>query len=136
MDHTRRMRREHRVRLSWVKKFAVAFRGIYLAVVYERSCWVHLAMTLATVVAAAILRASFTEWCILGGLVGMVWTAELLNTAIERLTEVVEPREDARIGAVLDISAGAVLFAAIVAAIIGGAIFLYRLLLLLAILDA
>lgn len=130
------MKRDHRVRLSWWKKFGVAIRGVFLAIAFERSCWVHLALTFAAAVAAALLRMPLVECCILAALAGMVWTAELLNTAIERLAEVVEPREDARIGAILDISAGAVLLAAITAASVGGVLFLYRLLRLLAVLPS
>ncbi len=118
------MKRESRPSLSWVAKFAVAFRGIYLAVRHERSCWVHLAVTIGIAAAGAFFQISLTEWSILVLCASLVWTAELLNTAIERLSEIVQPNEDQRIAAMLDVAAGAVLIAAIGAAIVGAIIFL------------
>jgi diacylglycerol kinase len=120
------MKRENRPRLSWGAKFAVAFRGIYLAVRHERSCWVHLAVTIGIVSAGAFFQISLAEWSSLVLCATLVWTAELLNTAIERLSEIVQPHEDKRIAAMLDIAAGAVLIAAIGAATVGTIIFLPR----------
>lgn len=120
------MKRESRPSLSWAKKFGVAFRGIYLAVQHERSCWVHLFVTICIVVAGVTFRISLSEWSLLALCTALVWTAELLNTAIERLCEIVEPREDARVAALLDISAGGVLISAIGAAVAGAIVFLPR----------
>lgn len=118
------MKRESRPSLSWVAKFAVAFRGIFLAVRHERSCWVHLAVTICIAAAGAFFHISQAEWTILVLCTALVWTAELLNTAIERLSEIVQPNEDNRVAAILDVAAGAVLVAAIGAAMVGAIIFL------------
>lgn len=119
-----RMKRENRPTLTWFAKFAVAFRGIYLAARYERSCWVHLAITIAIVAAGAYFRIALVEWSLLVICASGVWTSELLNTSIERLSEVVEPRNDPRVAALLDVAAGAVLIAALGAAVVGLVIFL------------
>lgn len=118
------MKRASRPTLTWVTKFAVAFRGIYLGVRHERSCWVHLAVTIGIGAAGAIFQISLAEWSILVLCASLVWTAELLNTAIERLSEIVQPNDDERIAAMLDVSAGAVLLASIGAAVIGLIVFL------------
>jgi diacylglycerol kinase len=78
------MKRESRPSLSWAKKFGIAFRGIYLAVRHERSCWVHLSVTICIVVAGAVFRISLSEWSLLVLCATLVWSAELLNTAVER----------------------------------------------------
>jgi diacylglycerol kinase (ATP) len=109
-------------------KFAVAFRGIYLAVRHERSCWVHLAVSAGILVAGSVFRISLGEWTLLVISASMVWTAELLNTAIERLCEVVQPTKDERVAALLDVSAGAVLVSAIGASIVGAIVFAPRIL--------
>jgi diacylglycerol kinase len=127
MVHTRRMKREHRPRLSWIKKFAVAFRGVYLAVRHERSCWVHLAATVGVIVLGVALRISPQEWAIVLLGMGLVWTAELLNTAIERLSEIVQPDQDSRVEALLDIAAGAVLCGTSFTVLVGAVVFLPRL---------
>ena len=45
-----------------------------------------------------------------------------LNTAIERLCDFVQPKQDARIKAIKDLAAGAVLCASLAALIVGGMI--------------
>jgi diacylglycerol kinase (ATP) len=122
------MKRENRPSLSWVMKFVVAFRGIYLAVRHERSCWIHAALSILIVLAGAFFRISPVEWCLLILCAVSVWAAELLNTAIERLSEVVEPRNDPRVGALLDIAAGAVLMTALGATVVGIVLFLPKIL--------
>ncbi len=56
--------------------------------------------------------------------IGFVFAAELFNSAIEGLTDVVSPEHDKRAGLVKDMAAGAVLIAAITALIIGLIIFI------------
>ncbi len=63
--------------------------------------------------------------------IGLVLAGEAINSAIERLSEVVQPERDDRIRDVKDISVGAFLIFAITAAIIGIIVFLPNLLILL-----
>lgn len=77
-------------------------------------------------VAGLFLRISIIEWALLTLSAAMVWTAELINTAIERLCEVDHPHPNPRIAALLDIAAGGVLIAAMGASIVGGLVFLPR----------
>ena len=63
--------------------------------------------------------------------VAMVWTAELLNTAIETLCDVVSPDHDTAIARVKDVSAGAVLCSALGALAVGCVIFGPRLIALI-----
>lgn len=109
-----------------VRKFHVAAKGIGQAARDDASFRVHLVMGLAVLVLALILRCVDWEWCALLICIGMVWTAELLNTAIETLfkgfpTEVRDERYPC-----LDIAAGSVLFSSIVAAIVGCLILIPR----------
>ncbi|MCU0353219.1 MAG: diacylglycerol kinase family protein, partial [Cytophagales bacterium] len=55
--------------------------------------------------------------------IGLVWAAEAVNTAIERLVDFVSPGHDPRAGAVKDIAAGAVLIISIAAAVVGCIVF-------------
>jgi diacylglycerol kinase len=63
------------------------------------------------------------EWCVLSICFALVICAELLNTAIERLCDAVKPERSDEIKFVKDASAGAVLFASVVAAIAGLIVF-------------
>jgi len=116
---------------SWFAKFRDAFRGIWLAVRGERSFAVHLPMAAAVVIAAIVLRVTLVEWCLLGLCIAMVLAAEIFNTALERLAKEITDQHRPGIGAALDMASGAVLVTAIGSAAVGGAIFVYRLGLLL-----
>lgn len=112
---------------SWPAKFRDAFRGLWLAVRTERSFAVHLPMAVAVIVAAGVLRVSLVEWCILGLCITVVLAAETFNSALERLARAKGAEQDPEVGAALDMASGAVLVASIGSAIVGGAIFVYRL---------
>jgi diacylglycerol kinase (ATP) len=77
------------------------------------------------VLAAAIffrLTADEWRWIILA--IALVWLAEALNTAIERLADAVTLEPNDNIGIAKDVAAGAVLAAAAFSAVIGLMIFL------------
>src|SRR5690349_4867433 len=93
---------------SWRDKFRDAFRGIGLAVVRERSFWVHVPMAVAVAVLGAWLRVSLVEGCVLGLCVTLVLALEAMNTAIECLSREVTKSQQANVAAALDIASGAV----------------------------
>jgi len=62
------------------------------------------------------------RWVILA--IGLVWLAEAINTAIERLANAITIEPNASIGYAKDVAAGAVLIATIVASAIGLTIFM------------
>ena len=81
----------------------------------------------ATVIAcAAVWRVTALEWCLLVGAIGIVCVAELFNTAIESLARAIAIGHHPRIRDALDVASGAVLLSAIVAALIGGIVFVPR----------
>lgn len=109
-----------------VRKFSVAANGIAQAICNDASFRVHLVMGLAVLLFASVVRCEAWEWCVLLICIGMVWTAELLNTAIETMfkgfsSEVRDERYPC-----LDIAAGSVLFSSIVSAIVGCVILIPR----------
>jgi diacylglycerol kinase len=108
---------------SWPTMFRDAFRGIGLAMTSERSFKVHLPMALAVVAAGLFFRVNAYEWLALVLCIALVMTAELVNTGIERLARAVTKEQNEHVGAALDISAGAVLMAAIGAVTCGLIIF-------------
>ena len=68
-----------------------------------------------------------TEWMFQIFAIGLVLTAESLNTAIEAICDFIQPNYDKKIGLIKDIAAGAVTFAAFTAIIIGAIIYLPKL---------
>lgn len=68
------------------------------------------------------------EWLIIILVIGMVISAEIFNTSIEILTDLVSPEENKKAGRVKDLAAGAVLVSAIAAVVLGLLIFLPKIL--------
>jgi diacylglycerol kinase len=112
---------------SWVRKFRCALRGVKLGVRGEVSFFVHFFATAAVIAAALVLQVSRLEWCILVGCISAVLTAEMANTALERLAKAVDQEPNPHLRDALDIGSGAVLLAAIGAVVIGAIVFLNRL---------
>jgi diacylglycerol kinase len=104
---------------SWSRKFADAFRGLARAVRTQSSFAVHLAVAVAVVAVAAILRVTPVEWGLLAAAIGGVLVAELFNTAVETLSRALDAGHHPRIRDALDIASAAVLIASLTAATIG-----------------
>jgi diacylglycerol kinase len=118
-------------RRRWRDKFRDAFRGVKLGVRGHSSFFVHFFFAALALAMALALRCDLIEWCLIIGCIGLVLTAELVNSAIETLFHGLDPDSKKRIGRCLDIAAGAVLVASATAAIIGVLVFGRRLMMLL-----
>ena len=111
--------------MNMIKKhlasYRYAFRGIWHAFRYERNMIIHLIAALAVLIVNYLLKISQTEWIVTVMLIGIVWSAEIFNTAIETLADRVTQERDPMIGRVKDLASGAVLiicFAAVICALI------------------
>jgi diacylglycerol kinase len=111
-------------RRPWRHKFGDALRGLKLGIRGHSSFSVHFFFSALVVTAAIVLECSLEQWCLLLGCIGMVLTAELFNSAVETLFRGLDEATKQRTWQCLDITAGAVLLASVVAALIGTAIFL------------
>ncbi|MCY7357870.1 MAG: diacylglycerol kinase family protein [Rudanella sp.] len=102
-----------------LRSFRFAGRGLLDLFQYENNAKVHLLAAVCTVIVGFWLRFSVTEWAIILTQIGLVWAAEAVNTAIEKLCDVVSPGHNPTIGNVKDMAAGAVLILTIVAVVVG-----------------
>lgn len=109
-----------------VKSFGYALAGLW-AVRHERHLQIHIAVAVAVIVAGSVVKLSGAEWCLVVFAIGLVITAEIFNSALEKLTDLASPQYHPLAGKVKDIAAGAVLVAAVTAAGIGFIIFLPKL---------
>jgi diacylglycerol kinase len=105
-----------------LRSFAHAGRGVVALFRAENNAKVHLLLAVAVVGAGLWLGLSATEWALILTQIGLVFAAEAINTALEKLADVVRPDYHPPIGAVKDLAAGAVLVLAVVAALVGGLI--------------
>jgi diacylglycerol kinase len=112
---------------SWPRKFAVAFRGILLAVRTQCSFWVHLPVAVAVLVGATLHGVTRVEWAILLVCITMVLAAEAFNTALEFLAKAITQEENENIRHALDVASGAVLITSLGALAVGSLLLLTRL---------
>ena len=106
-----------------VGSFIYAGRGIYQLVRREQNARIHLLATVAVIIAGLFAGLNRYEWLGISIAVGMVWCAEAVNTAIEKLVDMVSPEHRPQAGLVKDVAAGGVLICAIMAIIIALLVF-------------
>lgn len=100
------------------RSFLHALAGVLYALRHQRNTWI---MGLATVVAVAAgiwLGLSATSWAIVVLAIGLVWIAELLNSAIEAVVDVASPALHPMARVAKDVAAGAVLVASYIALVV------------------
>jgi diacylglycerol kinase len=108
-------------------RLGFALRGVFTAFRLDQSFVEHLASAVPVIAAGIVLRVNLLEWCLLALCITAVVAAEMFNTAIEQLAKAVHPEQSPLIGASLDVAAGGVLIASLGAAVVGCAIFGFRL---------
>ncbi|HEY0741061.1 MAG TPA: diacylglycerol kinase family protein [Chryseosolibacter sp.] len=102
-----------------IHSYKYALRGIWLAFRYEANMAFHLAGAMVVLILNYTLEISRTDWIITLMLIGVVWMAEIFNTAIEKLADRVTKEHDPLIAHAKDLAAGAVLIICIIAAVSG-----------------
>lgn len=108
--------------------FKNAFKGIKLVFLSEKNMHIHLIIAVLVVIFGWILHINLFEWLLCLLCFALVITAEMINTAIENIVDLVSPECHDLAGKAKDIAAGAVLITAIIAASIGLIIFLPKIL--------
>ena len=109
---------------SLLHSFRYAFAGVAHALRTQRNMKTHAAITTAVIVAGVVLRVSLTEWAVLIVTIGLVWQAELMNTALEAVVDKASPELHPLARVAKDCAAGAVVISAITAVCVGAVIFL------------
>lgn len=104
--------------------FRHALRGIATSLRHQRNLRIHAVATVAVLGLGLTANLPDWKWLALWLAIGLVWSAELLNTAIESLCDLVQPAQDERVRRIKDAAAGAVLVAALAAAAVGLLVFL------------
>lgn len=107
-----------------VISFKYAFQGIVSALKQEPNLKFHFLAGLVVIIISLLLKISTIDWIIIIILIGFVIAIELTNTAIEAVVDQFVETNHPGAKLAKDISAGAVLVAALAAAIIGILIFL------------
>lgn len=105
-----------------------ALNGIKYVFITQRNMKIQLCFAIIAIIVAIILKCNYIEFAMIIFVIFFVIFAELINTAIERSIDVYtqEYNENAKIAK--DIAAGAVTITSCAAVLIGGIIFLPKIL--------
>lgn len=101
------------------KSFLNAFRGVFAMIKTERNFQIEFLAFLINLFLIFYLKLSYIDASIILLASVGVLSAEIFNTAIEKICDIIQPNFDKRIGFIKDISAGAVVLVAAVSIIIG-----------------
>lgn len=105
-----------------------AFKGIWTAIITQSNIRIHVFFGSLVIFLSAYLHVTFSEITNLLLAIALVMTAEMVNTSIEFMSDAVTLEHDDNIKLAKDVAAGAVLVAAMFAALIGIIIFVPKLL--------
>lgn len=111
-----------------VRGVGYALKGMFLLLRTEASIKIQFFIALLMTAAGFFFEISSTEWIVQLLSIGMVMGVEGVNTAIEKLSDYIQPQRDPKIGLIKDISAGAVMIVSVIASIIGLIIYVPKLL--------
>lgn len=110
-----------------INSFRYAIEGFISSFKTERNMKIHILAMIIVIILGLYLKLSSIEWCIIIIAIASVIGAELFNTTIETVVDMISPEKNPKAKLAKDISAAAVLAIAIGAAIIGIIMFIPKL---------
>jgi undecaprenol kinase len=120
--------KDNKRKYKYSETFKFALEGIRVSYINEKNIRFHIFFSVIVIVFAIIFNLTQTEWMfILVAIFGMI-VVEMINTAIERVVDLVTEQFHPLAGQAKDIAAGAVLIYAILSIIIGMIIFIPKIL--------
>jgi diacylglycerol kinase len=108
---------------GFFRSFVYAWNGIRASVRGQRNLKVQSSIALIIIAAGFYFDITMTEWCLIALAIGLVIGLEMMNSAVENLVDLVTLERKPLAGKVKDVAAGAVLFASVIATIMGAIIF-------------
>src|ERR1039457_1020859 len=113
-------------RAGFFRSFSFAGQGVWHVVRTERNMRIHLVAAVGAVAAGLVLRISAVDWACVLMAIGLVLTAEALNTVVEALTDLCTSEYHPLAKIAKDAAAGAVLISSAAALGVGIGVFLLR----------
>jgi diacylglycerol kinase (ATP) len=102
-----------------LRSFSYAMHGLFYLLKNEHNSRIQLGAAIISIGMAIILKLNIIEWSLLIIVIGIVFLAELFNSAVETLADIIDPEWNKMIMMAKDYSAAAVLISAIVALVVG-----------------
>ncbi|RZK20705.1 MAG: diacylglycerol kinase family protein [Pedobacter sp.] len=110
-----------------IRSFKYAFNGLKFFFINDHNGRVHLFAAIIVIALSFYLQLSGLEWIAILSVISAVVVAEIINSAIEKLADVVSPEYHPKIKILKDLAAAAVLVTAFLAVGVGLIIFLPKL---------
>lgn len=110
------------------RSFQFAFQGILYCFLTQCNMKIHIVLAVMALLFGFLLKFSIIEFAILFLTISMVFMAEMFNTAIETIVDLVSPEYHRLAKIAKDVAAGAVLCTAVTAAVIGAVLFIPKIL--------
>jgi len=107
-----------------LKSFKYAFRGIGTLLATQMNARIHLIALVIVIVAGFHVNLNLGEWALIALSVGMVLSAEAMNSALEFLADHTAPQWHDSVQKAKDLAAGSVLLAAVGALVVGLLVFI------------
>lgn len=104
---------------SFLKTLGFAWQGIWYALVSQRNMKIHVLAAFLVFVSGWFLQLDRIEWVLIIFAISLVWVAEIINTSLEEIVDLVSPGYNAKAGQAKNLGAAAVLMTAINAVLIG-----------------
>jgi diacylglycerol kinase len=106
-----------------LKSFRYAFKGLARVFREEQNIKIQSFAGILVVLVGLFFGVSRADWLILIITISVVILMEILNSAVERVTDLLKPRLDIYVKEIKDIMAAAVMFASLSSVVIGLIIF-------------
>jgi diacylglycerol kinase len=102
-----------------MRAFGYAFAGLVYAFKIGHAIWIQSAIAAVVILLGIYLHISMNDWRWIALAIALVWTTEILNTAVETVCDALHPEHHPVIGVAKDAAAGAVLMVGLGAMVIG-----------------
>ncbi|MBI5254761.1 diacylglycerol kinase family protein [Candidatus Falkowbacteria bacterium] len=106
-----------------IRSFGFAIKGIGLVFKSEQNFRIHILASIVVVAAGIFFKVAVWQWCLLISMILLIFLLEIVNTAFERMVDMLQPRVHLYAGEIKNMMSAMVLIAAIGSIIIAWLIF-------------
>lgn len=106
------------------RSFLNAFNGFRVLLKHEYNLYIQIGFAIVAVLLGFIFSITPVEWMIQSTAIGLVIFSELMNTAVEKIMDLVRPEYDTKVKDIKDMAAASVLFTVAIAITVGCIIYI------------
>jgi diacylglycerol kinase len=106
-----------------IKSFKYSIKGLAKTFKEEPNLKIQSIIGIIIIIAGGLFRLQIWEWTLIVVVIGLVFITEFINSAVERITDVLKPRINSYVKEIKDIMAAAVFVSVLVAIVVGSIVF-------------